>query len=223
MSGWQTELGHPGAGNAVGLGRLPLRPGACAASAPGFDVRIVDDYGNALPRGELGNMVIKTPLPPGTLTTLYNNDIGFVQSYMKRYEGFYDAGDAAYKDEDGYLYIMGRTDDLINTAGHRLSTGGLEEILQSHDEVADCAVIPVNDDIKGQVPIGFVVTNKDSTIDEEQLKSELIALVRDQMGPVASFKKVAVVRALPKTRSGKILRSTMSFSEWKALHGDAHY
>lgn len=207
---WQTELGHPGVGNSIGLGRMPMKPGACTAPAVGFDVRVVDETGSELPRGELGRMVIKTPLPPGTLPTLYNNDRGFIDSYMKRFEGFYDTGDAAFIDKDGYIFVMGRTDDLINTAGHRLSTGALEEILQSHPEVAECAVVPVKDEIKGHVPIGFVITNKDCTMDEKQLQSELVQLVRDQMGPVAAFKKVVVVKSLPKTRSGKILRSTMS-------------
>lgn len=207
---WQTELGHPGVGNAIGLGRMPLRPGACTAPAPGFEVRIVDDQGIDVPTGELGTMIIKTPLPPGTLTTLYNNDQGYIDTYLKRYPGYYDTGDAACMDEAGYIRLLGRSDDLINTAGHRLSTGALEEILQDHPDVAECAVIPVKDKIKGEVPVGFVITNSDSTMDEAQLKRELIQSVRDSVGPVASFKKVAVVRALPKTRSGKILRSTMS-------------
>jgi propionyl-CoA synthetase len=207
---WQTELGHPGVGNAIGLGRIPVRPGACAAPAPGFDIRVLDDNGRESPRGELGNMVIRTPLPPGTLQTLYKNDERYVQEYLTKYPGFYDTGDAALMDEDGYVHILGRTDDLINTAGHRLSTGTIEELLQSHPEVAECAVIPVKDGLKGEVPVGFVITNKGSTMEHDQLKKELIQIVRDDLGPIASFKTVGVVRALPKTRSGKILRSTMS-------------
>jgi len=208
---WQTELGHPGVGNAVGLGRMPLRPGGCTAPAPGYDVRIVDEEtGREVQPGDLGDMVIKMPLPPGTLTTLYNNDDRYIEDYLKRYPGYYDTGDAAFQDEEGYIHIMGRTDDLINVAGHRLSTGGLEEVLQSHEQVADCAVVPVKDPLKGQIPVGFVVTNADCTMDDDQLKAELVQLVRDSVGPVANFKKVALVKALPKTRSGKILRGTMS-------------
>lgn len=207
---WQTELGHPGVGNAIGLGRMPVRPGACAAPAPGFDIRIVDDNNRELPRGELGNMVIRTPLPPGTLQTLYKDDERHAREYLTKYPGFYDTGDAALMDEGGYVHILGRTDDLINTAGHRISTGTIEELLQSHPEVAECAVIPVKDDLKGEVPVGFVITNKGSTMEHDQLKKELVLIVRDGLGPVASFKKVGVVKSLPKTRSGKILRSTMS-------------
>lgn len=208
---WQTELGHPAVGNAIGLGRMPLRPGACSAPAPGFDVRIVDDDGKLVEASnELGNMVIRTPLPPGALPTLYNNDDGFIQSYLTKYPGFYDTGDAAFIDQDGYIHIMGRTDDLINTSGYRISTGGLEEVLQSHPEVAECAVVPMKDPLKGMVPIGFVILNRDSTEDEEQLKAELVAMVRESIGAIASFRKIAIVKALPKTRSGKILRGTMS-------------
>jgi propionyl-CoA synthetase len=207
---WQTELGYPGVGNAIGLGRVPVKPGACALPSTGFDIRVLDDNGRELGPGELGDMVIRTPLPPGTLTTLYNNDDRYVEEYLAKYPGWYDTGDAAYIDEDGYVFIMGRTDDLINTAGHRLSTGEMEEILQSHPEVADCAVIGVRDELKGEIPVGFVITNKGSTMDHEQLKEELVQLVRNDLGPVASFKKVAVVTKLPKTRSGKILRSTMA-------------
>jgi len=208
---WQTELGHPGVGNALGLGRMPLRPGGCTGPAPGFDLRVVDDDGVEVPKGELGHMVFKLPLPPGTLTTLYGNDDGYASSYLERFPGYYDAGDAAFvHDKTDYVYVMGRTDDLINTAGHRLSTGQMEEILQSHPEVAECAVIPVKDKLKGAIPVGFVITNRGCSLDDASLRRELILLVRDELGPVASFKKVAVVRALPKTRSGKILRGTMS-------------
>jgi propionyl-CoA synthetase len=155
-------------------------------------------------------MVIKTPLPPGTLTTLYNSDERYVQEYLTKYPGFYDTGDAAYIDDDGYVFIMGRTDDVINTAGHRLSTGTMEEILMNHSEVADCAVIRVKDDLKGEVPVGLVIINKGGTMDAEQLQSELVQSVRESLGAVASFKLVGVVKALPKTRSGKVLRSTMA-------------
>lgn len=207
---WQTELGWPGVGNAVGLGRMPVRHGACAAPVPGYNIRVVDTNGNEVGPGELGDMIIKMPLPPGTLTTLFNSDDRYVKEYLTKYPGFYDTGDAAFIDDDGYIHIMGRVDDIINTAGHRLSTGAMEEILMDHPQVADCAVIAVKDKIKGEVPVGFVITNKGSTMDEDQLKAELVQSVRDSLGPLASFKKVGVVRALPKTRSGKILRKTMA-------------
>jgi propionyl-CoA synthetase len=207
---WQTELGHPAVGNAIGLGRRKMRPGACSGPAPGFDVRIVNDDGVQVPANTLGNMVLKIPMPPGTLPTLYKNDQAYIDSYLTKYPGFYDTGDAAFVDDDGYIRVMGRTDDLIITAGHRLSTGGLEEVLQAHAEVAECAVVKVKDELKGEVPVGFVVLNKGSTMEKEQIKLEVIQSVREQVGPVASFKKVAIVNALPKTRSGKILRGTMS-------------
>jgi len=215
---WQTELGWPGVGNAVGLGRMPIRYGACAAPVPGYDLRVVDEAGHTLPENTLGDMVIKLPLPPGTLTTLYNNDERYITEYLSAYPGYYDTGDCAIIDEFGYVHILGRTDDVINTAGHRLSTGTMEEILMEHSDVADCAVIGVKDDLKGEVPVGFVVTIAGSTTDEQVLRDELIQLVRDNLGPVASFKKVAVVKALPKTRSGKILRGTMA----KIANGE-HY
>mmetsp|Transcript_26088 Transcript_26088/g.71856 ORF Transcript_26088/g.71856 Transcript_26088/m.71856 type:complete len:709 (+) Transcript_26088:150-2276(+) len=207
---WQTELGWPGVGNAVGLGRFPTKYGACAAAVPGFGLDVLDDGGHKLPTGKLGNMVLKLPLPPGTLTTLYQNEERFVQSYLTHYPGHYDTGDAAYRDEDGYVFIMGRTDDIINTAGHRLSTGGMEEILMEHEDVADCAVIGVKDELKGQVPVGFATLVADSDKNHETIKADLVQLVRDTLGPVAAFKKVAIVKALPKTRSGKILRGTMA-------------
>ena len=207
---WQTELGWPGVGNAVGLGLFPTKYGACAAPVPGYALDILDDDGHPQPPNQLGNMVIKLPLPPGTLSTLYENDERFVDTYFSRYPGYYDTTDAAYIDDDGYVFIMGRTDDVINTAGHRLSTAGMEEILMAHPDVADCAVIGVNDDIKGQVPVGFVVLISRSEKDHGEICSELIQSVRETLGPVAAFKKVGVVKALPKTRSGKILRGTMA-------------
>ena len=207
---WQTELGWPGVGNAVGLGRFPIKYGACAAPVPGFAVEILDDDGERLPPNQLGNIVIKLPLPPGSLTTLYRNEQGFFDSYLSRYPGYYNTGDAAFIDEQGYVFIMGRTDDVINTAGHRLSTGAMEEILMEHPEVADCAVIGMKDLIKGQVPIGFVTLIAGSEASHDLICMELIQSVRDTLGPVASFKKVGIVRALPKTRSGKVLRGTMA-------------
>jgi len=213
---WQTELGWPGVGNAAGLGHLPTKYGACAAPVPGFELDIMDDDGHSLLQSHsnsnhLGNMVIKLPLPPGALTTLYKNDQRYVDEYLTRYPGYYDTGDAAYIDDDGYVFIMGRTDDVINTAGHRLSTGGMEEILMEHPDVADCAIIGVNDDVKGQVPMGFVTLIAGSAEkDHNEIKEELIQSVRNTLGPVAAFKKVGIVKALPKTRSGKILRGTMT-------------
>ena len=207
---WQTELGWPGVGNAVGLGHLPTKYGACAAPVPGFAVEILDDNGRRLPPNQLGNMVIKLPLPPGALTTLYKNDKGFFDSYLSQYPGYYATGDAAHVDEQGYVFIMGRTDDIINTAGHRLSTGAMEEILMEHPEVAECAVIGVKDLIKGQVPIGFVTLIAGSEESHDEICLKLIRSVRETLGPVASFKKVGIVKALPKTRSGKVLRGTMA-------------
>lgn len=208
---WQTELGWPAVGNAVGLGRVPVRYGSCSMPVPGFDLAFFDEKGSTVPANTLGNMAIKTPLPPGTLTTIYKQDERYLKDYLSKYPGYYETGDSAFVDDDGYVYIMGRTDDVINTAGHRLSTGSMEEILMEHAKVADCAVIGVDDKIKGQVPVGFVVciagTQEE---DHDQIREELIQLVRDEMGPVASFKKVGIVKALPKTRSGKTLRGTMS-------------
>lgn len=207
---WQTELGGPAVGNSIGLGRMPLRYGGCAAPVAGFDVHILDEGGKKVGVNELGDMVLKMPLPPGCLTTLYNNDERYVREYLSHYPGSYDTMDAAFWDEEGYIHIVGRMDDVINVSGHRLSTGAMEETLLNHPDVADCAVFPVEHEIKGHVPIGLVIVNKGSSIEEEQLRKELVNLVREDMGPVASFKKVAAVKALPKTRSGKILRGTMS-------------
>jgi propionyl-CoA synthetase len=208
---WQTELGWPAVGNAVGLGRVPVRYGSCALPVPGFELAIFDDDGNTVPPKQLGNLAIKTPLPPGTLTTIYNDEDRYLQEYLTKYPGYYETGDAAYIDDDGYVYIMGRTDDVINTAGHRLSTGAMEEILMEHPTVADCAVIAVNDEIKGQVPVGLVVCVTGTKEEEyERIRDELVGLVREEMGPIASFKKVGIVKGLPKTRSGKTLRGTMS-------------
>jgi len=207
---WQTELGWPGLGNAIGLGRIPVRHGACAGPVPGYDICAFDDEGNQLPRGKLGGLAIKLPLPPGALPTLYNNDERFVQAYLTQFPGYYDTGDAGFIDDDGYVSVMGRTDDIINTAGHRLSTGGMEEILLDHPDVADSAVIGVQDDLKGEVPVGFVVTVAGCSTGVSDLKHQLIDKVREELGAVASFKKVGIVKALPKTRSGKILRATMT-------------
>lgn len=207
---WQTELGWPGVGNAIGLGRKTIRPGACTGPVPGHVARVLGEDGHELPPRKLGTMVLNYPLPPGTFSTLYKNDERFVQEYLTKFPGYYDSADAAFMDEDGYIHIVGRVDDIIITAGHRLSTGALEEILMDHPEVADCAVFPVKNSLKGELPVGLVVTNKECQLKEDQLRRELIQMVRESMGPVAAFKKVASVPALPKTRSGKILRGTMS-------------
>ena len=207
---WQTELCYPGVGNAVGLGRLPIKYGACSAPVPGYDIDVLDNDGNPVSRNTLGNLVIRQPLPPGALTTLYNHDDRFISEYMAKFPGYYDTGDAASIDEDGYVFIMGRTDDVINTAGHRLSTGALEEILMDHEDVAECAVVGVHDALKGEVPLAFVITKAGSNVNEDTLKQELVQKVTETLGPIACFKDVAIVSKLPKTRSGKILRGTMA-------------
>src|SRR5262249_15478719 len=173
------------------------------------DVRALSDDGQELSGGQIGNIVIKLPLPPGCLPTLWNNDEGFQRSYLSRYSGYYLTSDAGYKDEDGYLWVMSRTDDIINVAGHRLSTGGMEEVLASHPAVAECAVVGVSDEIKGEIPVGFVVLRAGVEQGDDQIVADLVALVRDKIGPVASFKVAAVVKRLPKTRSGKIVRGTI--------------
>jgi propionyl-CoA synthetase len=206
---WQTETGWAIAGNCLGLGRLPVKPGSPTKAVPGYDVRIVDESGQEVPPGKIGNIVVKLPLPPGCLTTLWENDQGFVDSYVREYEGYYVTADAGYRDEDGYLYIMARTDDIINVAGHRLSTGGMEEVLAGHPDVAECAVVGVADELKGEIPVGFVVLKAGVARPEEEIIQELVRTVREKVGPIAVFKAAAVVRRLPKTRSGKILRGTI--------------
>ncbi|HEX6959596.1 MAG TPA: propionyl-CoA synthetase [Ferrovibrio sp.] len=206
---WQTETGWPIASNCVGIELLPIKYGSPTKIVPGYDVRVLDDDGNPVKTGDIGNIVIKLPLPPGCLPTLWNNDEGFKKSYLNRFPGYYNTGDAGYLDEDGYIFIMSRTDDIINVAGHRLSTGGMEEVLASHPDVAECAVVGVADQLKGQVPLGFVVLKAGVSRPEEQILQELVQLVRERIGPVAAFKQAVVVKRLPKTRSGKILRGTM--------------
>lgn len=206
---WQTESGWAMAANPVGLGTLPVKYGSPAVAMPGYDVRIVDEAGTEIDDGEIGVIVIKLPLPPGCLPTLWQNDERFKSSYLQTFEGYYETADAGYKDEDGYLYVMARTDDIINVAGHRLSTGGMEEVLSSHRDVAECAVIGKADTLKGQVPLGFLVINAGVNRPNEEIEQECIKLVRMKIGPVAAFKLAVVVAALPKTRSGKILRGTM--------------
>lgn len=176
---------------------------------PGYDVQILDEGGNPMAPGELGAIAVKLPLPPGTLPTLWNAEDRFVKSYLTTFPGYYETGDAGMIDEDGYLYIMARTDDVINVAGHRLSTGAMEEVLAAHPDVGECAVIGVTDQLKGQLPLGFVCLNKGCDRDHAEIAKEIVTSVRDTIGPVAAFKQVAVVDRLPKTRSGKILRGTM--------------
>ena len=206
---WQTETAWAIAANCLGVEALPVKAGSPTCAVPGYDVRVVDEDGKERPPGEIGTIVIRLPLPPGCLPTLWQKDEEFVQSYLEAVEGAYLTGDAGYEDEDGYLWIMSRIDDIINVAGHRLSTGGMEEVLASHPNVAECAVIGAADDLKGELPVGLVVLKAGVDRPEEDLVKELVALVRERIGPVAAFKKVAVVDKLPKTRSGKVLRGTM--------------
>ncbi|MGE0006209.1 MAG: propionyl-CoA synthetase [Parvibaculaceae bacterium] len=216
---WQTETGWPIAANPVGLGRLPVKHGSPTVAMPGYDVRVLDEGGHEVKRGDLGAICIRTPLPPGCLPTLWNNDARFRSSYLERFPGFYETADAGFMDEDGYLYIMARTDDIINTAGHRLSTGGMEEVLAGHPNVAECAVIGIADQLKGQVPVGFVVLKSGVARTPREVEAECVKMIRDEIGPVAAFKTVMIVQRLPKTRSGKILRATMrriaDREEWK--------
>ena len=206
---WQTETGWAIAANCLGIEQLPVKPGSPTVCVPGYDVRVLDENGNEEAPGEIGRIMIKLPMPPGCLPTLWQNDDRFVESYLSANDGYYLTGDAGRKDEDGYLWIMSRIDDIINVAGHRLSTGGMEEVLASHPDVAECAVIGAADKLKGELPVGLVVLKSGVSSDHEKIVGELVALVRQKIGPVAAFKKVAVVQRLPKTRSGKILRGTM--------------
>ena len=206
---WQTETGWTIVGNPMGIEQLPIKVGSPSVPMPGYDVKILDNDGNELPSGELGAVAIKLPLPPGSLPTLWNAEERFKKSYLSTFPGFYETGDAGLIDDEGYVYIMARTDDVINVAGHRLSTGAMEEALSNHADVAECAVIGVSDQLKGQIPLGFLCLTKGVNRPHEEIVSECIKLVRNQIGPVASFKLAAIVPRLPKTRSGKILRATM--------------
>ena len=206
---WQTETGWPIGANCVGLGQLPVKPGSCGKAVPGYEVHVLDDEAVQVGADQIGNIAIKLPLPPGCFPTLWNNDAGYVESYIEPYPGYYTTADAGYKDKDGYLWIMSRTDDIINVAGHRLSTGSLEEVLASHADVAECAVIGVADELKGEIPLGLVVLKVGVNRTQEEIVAELIQMVREKIGPVASFKIAAVVKRLPKTRSGKIVRGTI--------------
>ncbi len=206
---WQTETGWTIAGNPVGLGPLPVKLGSPAVPMPGYDVQILDDEGNGVEAGEMGNVVVKLPLPPSCLPSLWNAEARFKSAYLEEFPGYYQTGDAGYLDDDGYLYIMARTDDIINVAGHRLSTGQMEEVVAEHKDVAECAVLGVADEMKGQIPAGFVVLNAGVNRNFDEIDKELVQLVRDRIGPVAAFKTVVSIPRLPKTRSGKILRGTI--------------
>tara|TARA_R110000796_G_scaffold11478_8_gene38686 strand:+ start:32307 stop:34202 length:1896 start_codon:yes stop_codon:yes gene_type:complete len=206
---WQTETGWPICANPRGVELLPIKYGSPTVAVCGWDVQVVDEGGNRLERGKIGALVAKLPLPPGTLPTLWQNEERFKSSYLEEFPGYYATGDAGFIDEDGYIYVMSRTDDIINVAGHRLSTGGMEEVLSGHQDVAECAVIGVHDDLKGQLPLGFVVLKSGVTRSHDTIIAEIVAMVRDQIGPVAAFKQATIVDRLPKTRSGKILRKTM--------------
>ncbi|MFH5775926.1 propionyl-CoA synthetase [Paracoccus sp. NGMCC 1.201697] len=207
---WQTETGWPIAANPIGIETLPTKPGSPSVPMPGYDVRVLDDEGNPAPAGTLGAIAIRLPLPPGTLPGLWNAEDRFRKSYLERFPGYYETGDAGYVDDDGYLYVMARTDDVINVAGHRLSTGAIEEVLASHPAVAECAVIGVADELRGQIPLGLLCLKVGVTTPGDQILREVVALVRDRIGPVAAFKHACIIDRLPKTRSGKILRSTMA-------------
>jgi propionyl-CoA synthetase len=206
---WQTETGWPIAANCLGIEQLPVKPGSPTRAVPGYDVRVLGDDGKEVRDSEIGSIMIRLPLPPGTLPTLWGDDQRYIDSYLSARPGWYLTGDAGYRDEDGYLWIMSRIDDIINTAGHRLSTGAMEEVLSAHQDVAEAAVIGAHDELKGELPVGLVVLKSGVERSHDEIKSELVRMVRDRIGPVASFKKVAIVDRLPKTRSGKVLRATM--------------
>lgn len=206
---WQTETGWAIAANCMGIEPLPVKPGSPTRPVPGYDVRVLDEAGREVPVGKIGTIVVKLPLPPGCLPTLWHNDEGYIESYLSQFPGHYLTGDAGFFDADGYISIMARTDDIINVAGHRLSTGGMEEVLASHPDVAECAVIGVADALKGEVPLGMVVLKAGVDRDQSEIVKELVQRVRGTIGPVAAFKMAIVVKRLPKTRSGKVLRGTM--------------
>ncbi|PID85576.1 MAG: propionyl-CoA synthetase [Chloroflexi bacterium] len=216
---WQTETGWPMVANPLGIERLPVKLGSASKPVPGYDVQILNLNNEEAAPDEIGDIVVKLPLPPGTLPTLWQNDLGFEQSYLQAYRGYYLTADAGYKDADGYIFIMSRTDDIINVAGHRLSTGGIEGVISAHPDVAECAVIGVNDDLKGALPLGLLVLKAGVDRDHDEITQEVVQMVRREIGPVAAFKKAVVVERLPKTRSGKVLRGTMKRiadqQEWK--------
>src|SRR5947209_6520054 len=206
---WQTETGWAIAGNPVGLGLLPVKHGSPTVPMPGYDVRVVDESCREVQANTMGSIVVKLPLPPGCLPTLWQQDARFTESYLADFPGYYKTADAGFLDPDGYLYVMGRTDDIINVAGHRLSTGGMEEVLASHQDVAECAVVGIKDELKGEVPCGFVVLKSGVDRPPSEIEREIVRLVREKIGPVAAFKLAITVQRLPKTRSGQIWRGTM--------------
>jgi propionyl-CoA synthetase len=206
---WQTETGWPIAANCLGVEHLPVVPGSPTRAVPGWDLRVMDSSGNELPNGETGALVVKLPMPPGSSPTLWNADERFHEAYLAAFPGYYQTADAGYVDDAGYVFVMSRTDDIINVAGHRLSTGAMEEVLASHPDVAECAVIGAADELKGQQPLGFLVLKAGVERSHAEIVAEVVLMVRERIGPVASFKTAAVVERLPKTRSGKILRGTM--------------
>ena len=206
---WQTETGWAIAANPIGLGQLPVKRGSATVAMPGFDVQVLDDAGHPVESGKLGNIVVKLPLPPSCLPTLWHADERFAAGYLDEFPGYFKTSDAGYRDEDGYVFVMGRTDDVINVAGHRLATGAMEEVLASHKDVAECAVVGAFDILKGEVPVGFLVVKSGVVRDLAQIEREVVELVRERIGPVAAFKTAVAVSRLPKTRSGKILRSTI--------------
>jgi len=215
---WQTETGWPITANCMGIEPFPVKPGSSTKPVPGFDVRILDSSGKCLTSKQEGLVVIKLPLPPGTLPTLWNADDRFVQSYLSPFPGYYFTSDGGFIDEDSYVYIMGRVDDVINVAGHRLSTEEMEEVVATHPDVAECAVIGVHDSLKGQLPLGLVVLKAGVSKDHDEIKKELVRMVRNTIGPIACYKETCIVARLPKTRSGKILRGIMR----KIADGEAY-
>ncbi len=206
---WQTETAWAIVANPMGIEQFPVKPGSPTKPVPGYDVRILDHEGKEVEAGQEGNIVVRLPLPPGTLATLWRNEERFVKSYMATFPGYYETSDGGYIDEDGYVYVMGRMDDVINIAGHRLSTGAMEEVIATHPAVAECAVFGTVDQLKGQKPIGLIVLKAGVTTDEEEIKTDLVRMIREQIGPIACYRETAVVKRLPKTRSGKILRGTL--------------
>ena len=214
---WQTETGWAIAGNPVGLGALPVKHGSPTVAMPGYDIRVVDEACHEVAPGKMGSIVVKLPLPPGCLPTLWQADERMRESYLDEFPGYYKTADAGFKDDDGYIFVMGRTDDIINVAGHRLSTGGMEEVLASHPDVAECAVLGIEDELKGEVPCGFIVLKAGVNRAADRDREGIVALVREKIGPVAAFKIAITVARLPKTRSGKILRGTIK----KIADGDS--
>ena len=206
---WQTESGWPMVSNPMGIERLPVKYGSPTVALPGYEIHVVDEAGRQVGPNTTGAIVVKLPLPPGCLPTLWENEAGFRESYLSEFPGYYKTADAGFLDEDGYLYVMSRTDDIINVAGHRLSTGAMEEVLAEHPDVAECAVIGIADAMKGQAPVGFLVLNAGVSRPAPEIEQEAVQMIRDRIGPVAAFKKAMVVKRLPKTRSGKVLRGTM--------------